>query len=165
MAVRCAALDSVHAGDVFAVAPTIAGLRDARSAGAAAGAVGRLGDALVPSMAALLDGPVSPDPMLAIRLVRAATTRSAERDEVLLRHVGHRDRELGLVVMERLAAPDPAPESTAVVLDRVMQDDVRHAVRILASLAAMAADADDCRRPMSRCGVRSATNSIWCASR
>ena len=143
VAVRCAALDSVHAGDVFAVEPTIAGLRDARSAGAAAGAVGRLGDALVPSMAALLDDPVSPDPMLAIRLVRAATTRSAERDEVLLRHVGHRDRELGLVVMERLAAPDPAPESTAVVLDRVMQDDVRHAVRILASLAAMTTAADD----------------------
>ena len=143
VAVRSAALDSVHAGDVFAVEPTIAGLHDAGSAGAAAGAAGRLGDALVPSMAALLDDPGPPDPRLAIRLVRAATTRSAERDEVLLRHVGHRDRELGLVVMERLASPDPAPDSVAVELDRVMQDDVRHAVRILASLAAMANVGDD----------------------
>ena len=132
MAVRSAALDSVQAGDLFAVAPTIAALRDARSAGAAAGAVGRLGDAVVPSMAGLLDDAGSPDPLLAIRLVRAATTRSAERDEVLLRHVGHRDRELGLVVMERLGAPEPAPDAIAAALDRVLQDDVRHAARILA---------------------------------
>ena len=97
VAVRSAALDSVQAGDLFAVTPTIAALGDARSAGAAAGAVGRLGDAVVPSMAELLDRAGSPAPLLTIRLVRAATTRSEERDGVLIRHVGHSDRELGLV--------------------------------------------------------------------
>ena len=53
--VRNAALESVHAGDAFAVEPTITVLGDPRSAGAAAGAVGRLGDAVVPSMATLLE--------------------------------------------------------------------------------------------------------------
>jgi hypothetical protein len=89
-------------------------------------------------MARVLDDPGSSDPMLAIRLVRAVATRSAERDEVLLRHIGHRDRELGLVVMERLGAPDPAPDSAAAAIDHVMQDEIRHAVWILACLSAMA---------------------------
>ena len=77
-----------------------------------------------------------------IRLVRG-DHRSVARDEVLLRHIAHPDREVGLVVVERLVALDPASDSTAVVLDLVMQDDVRHAARILASLAAMDAAADD----------------------
>jgi hypothetical protein len=143
--VRCAALDSVQAGDLFALTPTIAALDDARSAGAAAGAVGRLGDAVVPSIAELLDHAGSPAPVLAIRLVRAATIRSTERDEVLLRHLGHRDRELGLVIMERLVAPQPAPEAIAEVLDRVLHEDVHHAGRILAALAAIHAAGDDHR--------------------
>jgi hypothetical protein len=142
VAVRCAALDSVQAGDVFAVTSTIAALRDAGSAGAAAGAVGRLGDAVVPSMAGLLARAGSPAPLLAIRLVRAATMRSAQRDEVLLRHVGHTDRELGLVIMERLGAPEPSPDAVAVVLDQVLHEDVRHAARILAALAAIDAGGD-----------------------
>ena len=62
VAVRSAALDSVQAGDLFAVTPTIAALGDARSAGAAAGAVGRLRDAVVPSLAKLLDRAGSPAP-------------------------------------------------------------------------------------------------------
>jgi hypothetical protein len=145
VAVRCAALDSVHAGDAFALAPTIAALGDVRSAGAAAGAVGRLGDALLPSTAELLDRAGSPAPVVAIRLVRAATTRSAARDEVLLRHVGHRDRELGLVIMERLGGPESAPDPIAMALDGVMPEDVHHAAQILAGLAALDADGDDRR--------------------
>jgi hypothetical protein len=145
VAVRCAALDSVQAGDLFAIAPTIAALGDAGSAGAAAGAVGRLGDAVVPAMAGLLDGAGSPAPPLAIRLVRAATTRSTRRDDVLIQHVGHRDRELGLVVVERLEAAEPAADATGVALDRVLQEDARHAVRILAALAAFDAVEDDRR--------------------
>jgi hypothetical protein len=145
VAVRCAALDSVQAGDSFAVGPTIAGLGDASSAGAAAGAVGRLGDALVPSMAELLDRAESPAPLLAIRLVRATSTRSTARDEVLVRHVRHRDRELGLVIVERLTAPEPVPDAAAVVLDHVLDEDVRHAARILAALAAIDTAGDDRR--------------------
>jgi hypothetical protein len=45
--------------------------------------------------------------------------------------------------MERLATPAPASDPSAEVLDLVMQDDVRHAVRILACLLAMDAAADD----------------------
>src|SRR4029077_20444612 len=55
-AVRSAALDSVQAGDSFALVPTLAGLARPRSAEAAAGAIGRLGDAVVPALAHLLDG-------------------------------------------------------------------------------------------------------------
>jgi hypothetical protein len=130
-------LDSVQAGDLSAVARAIAALRDARSAGAAAGAIRRLGDAVLPSMAELLDAAGSPAPLLALRLVRAATTRSTARDEVLLPHVGHRDRELGLAVTERLIAPEPAPEAAVTVLDGVMPEDLRHAARILAAQAAI----------------------------
>jgi hypothetical protein len=143
-AVRCAALDSVHAGDVFAVAPAIAALRDARSAAAAAGAIGRLGDGVHPSMAELLDAAGSPAPLVALRLVRAVTTRSAARDEILLRHVGHRDRELGLAATERLIALEPAPDAGATVLDGVLQEDVRRAARVLGALAAIEG-ADDVR--------------------
>jgi hypothetical protein len=144
--VRSAALESVQAGDLFAVAPAIAALGNARSAGAAAGAVGRLGDAVLPSMAALLASAGSPAPLPALRLVRAATTRSTARDEVLLPHVGHRDRELGLAVVERLIAPEPAPDAAVTLLDAVMVEDVRHAARILAALATIEADGDDQRQ-------------------
>ena len=142
-AVRSVALDSVREGDAFAVGPAIAGLREARSAEAAMGAVGRLGDAVVPAMAALLDAAGSPAPPLSLRLVRAATNRSDARDEVLLRHVRHRDRELGLAITERLVAPERAPGATATVLDAALLDSVRHGARILTALTALATiDAD-----------------------
>jgi len=145
VAVRSAALDSVQAGDVFAVEATIAALADVPTADAAAGAVGRLGDALIPSMSDLLDRAGSPAPRLAIRLVRAAATRSTARDEVLMRHVGHLDREVGLSVMERLEGAEPAADAVAVALDHVLLQDVRHAVRILTALAAFDAVAADHR--------------------
>ena len=52
-------------------------LGDARSADAAAGAVGRLGDAVVPALAEPLDERDRRLPVLALRLVRAATTAVA----------------------------------------------------------------------------------------
>ena len=136
VAVRNAALESVRAGDSFAVAPAIAMLGDARTADAAAGAVGRLGDAVVPSMAELLEGAGSPAPVLAMRLVRADSTQSVARDEVLRRHLAHPDRELALAVAERLVALDPAPDTTAVALDNRLREDVRRAALVLAALAA-----------------------------
>jgi hypothetical protein len=143
LAVQGAALDSVRAGDQFALEPTLAALGDARSAGAAAGAIGRLGDAVIPAMAGLLDAAGSPAPLSAVRLVRAATTRSTGRDQVLLSHVGHRDRELGLAALERLVAPEPAPDESVIVLDGVLLDDVRHAGRVLTVLVAIEASGDD----------------------
>jgi hypothetical protein len=145
MAVRCAALDAVQAGDRFAPAPTLAALRDPRSAESAAGAVGRLGDDVVPSMGEWLDAAGSPGTPAVMRLVRAVSTRSAERDHVLSRHVGHPDRELAVIVTERLAAPEPAADATARVLDGVLLEDVRHAGRILGAIRAMDAGADDLR--------------------
>ena len=137
VAVRNAALESVREGDAFAVAPAIAMLGDPRSAETAAGAVGRLGDAVVPSMAKLLESSGSPAPSLVIRVARAHALPSAARDEVLRRHLAHPDRELALVVAERLVSVDPASEATVVALDQVLIDDVRHAARILAALDAL----------------------------
>jgi HEAT repeat protein len=139
LTVRNAALESVQADDEFAVAPAIAMLGDPRSAEAAAGAVGRLGDAVVPSMAKLLERSGSPAPPLVIRAVRALALPSAARDEVLRRHLAHPDRELALVVAERLVSAGRASEATAVALDNILIDDVRHAARILGALAAIVA--------------------------
>ena len=145
--VRNAALESVRAGDSFAVAPAIAMLGDAHTADAAAGAVGRLGDAILASMAELLESAGSPAPVLAMRLVRADSTQSVARDEVLRRHLAHPDRELALAVAERLVALDPAADATAVALDDRLREDVRRAARVLAALAAF--DTDDAAGPSS----------------
>ncbi len=164
-AIRTAALVSIQAGDVFAVPAAIAALHDPRTSEAASGAVGRLGDAAVPSIAAALDsaaldssalpaGPLDPVPpgrapnaaldelaspasAPVMRLVRAATTPTSARDAVLRQHVGHPDRELALAVAERIVAPEPASEETAAALDAALLDDARHAMRILVALAAL----------------------------
>jgi hypothetical protein len=149
-AVRSAALDAVGPDDGFAVEAAIAALGDPATLGAAAGAIERLGDAVVPSLARLLDAagtsaagtpaagpPVLPASPLVTRLVRAAATRTPARDEVLRRHVRHPDRDLGLVVMERLTAPGPATDETAQALDTVLSEDVRHAGSVLAAIAAV----------------------------
>ena len=138
-AVRAAALESVRPGDRFAVEPAVRALGDARSAPAAMGAIGRLGDLAVPPLAAAL---ASTDPAggrLAARLVRAVTTPGEPRDEVLRRHVRHRDRELGRLVMERLAGPGPAPEAAGDPLDAALRDDAQHAARTLGAVVALAA--------------------------
>ena len=71
----------------------------------------------------------------------------------------HRDRELGLVVMERIAAPGPASDATAAALDGVLADDVRHAARILAALVALRSTTTTRSRPMRRCAAPSTTSS------
>jgi hypothetical protein len=138
--VRTAALDSIQPGDAFAVVPAVSALGDPRSATSAMRAIGRLADAALPSLVTLLE---SADPAavpLAARMVRAVTTPSAARDDVLRRYVQHRDRELGLLVMDRLAGPGPAPQATAEALDKVLHDDVQYAARILGAIVAMSAD-------------------------
>jgi hypothetical protein len=141
--VRAAALDSIQPGDAFAVEPAIRAVADPRLATSAMASIGRLGDAAVPSLVTLLESPDPAAAPLASRMVRAVTTPSAARDDVLRRHVGHRDRELGLLVMDRLAGPGPAPDAMAVTLDTVLHDDVEHAARILGAIDAIPADRDD----------------------
>ena len=79
-------------------------------------AVGRLGDAALPAAGEALLGrprptPDSPKTLRAVRLARALTTVTEARDALLTRWAAHPDREVGRVVLERLAvaAPPPAP--------------------------------------------------------
>ena len=135
--VRRAALEAVQAGDVGAVPAVVAALADSRFLEAASGAVERLGDAVVPSMDAQLAEAGSPAPSPVVRLVRSAATPTPMRDDVLRRHVGHRDRELGLVVMTRLASAAPTPVEAAGSLDATLAEDAGHAGRILAALVVL----------------------------
>jgi hypothetical protein len=51
--------------------------------------------------------------------------------------VGHPDRDVGRVVLERLAAAGPASHALARVVDEVVAMDVAHAVRVLGALVAL----------------------------
>jgi hypothetical protein len=143
-AVRVAALDAVRPGDVHAVPAAIAALDQPATIAAAAGAIERLGDAVLAPLAAALDGTGAPAPASVLRLVRSAATRSPGRDAVLLRHAGHRDRDLGLAVLERLVAAGPAPEAAVPALDGALADDLEHAAAIAGAIAAL--DGDGGRR-------------------
>ena len=129
--------DAVGAGDAYAFDAALAALADPRMAAAAGGALDRLGDAVVPALEERLHPATVPAGAVVTRLVRALHGRSAAREAVLRAHVGHPDRDLGLVVMERLVGPDPAAPETDVVLDRVSEGDAVHAARILAALRAV----------------------------
>jgi hypothetical protein len=126
----------VQPGDRDTVDVAVRALDDPATAAAAAGAIARLGDTVLPVLDDRLDGQ---DPRVADagRLVCAVGTRSPARDDVLARHVAHPDRELGLVVIDRLAGPGPAPEGVAAALGLVQEDDLRHAGRILRALIAL----------------------------
>ncbi|HET9852480.1 MAG TPA: hypothetical protein VFP56_08240 [Candidatus Limnocylindrales bacterium] len=151
--VRRGALDAVQPGDDFAVDAAVGALLDPATAVAAAGAIARLGDAAAPALANVLgavgsgrgEARVTPQPkgaradvdLLAARMVRAMRTAGPARDRVLVEHVGTPDRSVGLLILQRLAAPIPAPKPAHASLDAVVQDDLEHAVRILDALAAL----------------------------
>jgi hypothetical protein len=140
VAVRRAALDAVRPADEHAAGPAIAALDDPRTHEAAAGAIDRLGDLVVPALSQALDAP-GPVTATTRRLVRAVRTPSPARDRVLAGHLGHPDRELGLQVMERLAASGPGSAETADALGAILDDDARHAARVIA--ARLAVDRSD----------------------
>ena len=81
--------------------------------------------------------PDSPETLRAVRLARALTTVTEARDALLTRWAGHPDREVGRVVLERLAAAGPAPADLATVVDEVVTADVAHAVRVLGAVATL----------------------------
>ena len=147
---RRAALDAVQAGDDSAVRSVVHALDDPATAGAAAAAIARLGDAVVPVLAARLDDPEvaagAPDVR---RLVCSAGGGTVARDDVLARHVGHPDRELGLLVQERLVRAGPAAERVASALDVALEDDLRHAARILGALVALDGSEDPLVRALA----------------
>ena len=59
------------------------------------------------------------------------------RDALLTRWAGHPDREVGRVVLERLAADGLAPDALATVVDEVVAADVAHAVHVLGAVVAL----------------------------
>jgi hypothetical protein len=141
--VRCAAIEAVRVSDRAAVRQVVEALDDAWTFGPAADAVDRLGDAVVPLLAERLDAATAPVSPGLIRLVRSVATPSPARNEVLLRHIGHPDRELGLAVMERLGGPDPIAVEAVAPLHAVLVDDARRAARILAAERALEAQTAD----------------------
>lgn len=144
--VRRAALDAVQPGDEVPIGVVVAALDDRTTAAAAAGAIERLGDSVLPTLATTLDqSPAAPG---ATRLVCATGAGSPARDAILTRHVGHPDRALGLLVMERLARPGPATPELASALDAVLADDLEHARRILRALLAVGSDPGLVRRAL-----------------
>lgn len=151
LAVRCAAIESVRPDDRFAVEAVVVALGDVGTIGAASGAVERLGDAAVPALVEALDTARTPASSTVMRLVRAAATRTPARDDVLRRHVGHPDRELGLAIIERLVADEPASDGVAAALDMVLADDARQAARIVAAGLAIG-HSDDWRDPGAAAG-------------
>jgi hypothetical protein len=137
--VRSAAIEAVRAGDLHAIGPVIAALGEPRTRALAAGAMERLGKSVAPAVTEVLDAAECPAPPLAGRVVRAARIAAPElAHEMLDRYVGHRDREFGCTVLERLVMPSPAPQSLAAELDRMLLDDAHHAARIAGAIVACA---------------------------
>ena len=94
-------------------------------------------DAALPALAAALADPDAGDSVATARLLRAMRNFGAARDSILAKHVGHRDRALGLLVLERLAGAAPPAPPLAAALDLVLGEDLEHASRILEAMAAL----------------------------
>ena len=159
-AVRTAALDAVRQGDDAFVASVVAALDDPGTTVAAGDAVGRLGDAALPAagealLRAASADPDSPTTLRALRIARALTTDTEDRDALLTRWAAHPDREVGRVVLERLAVAGPASSTLASVVDDVLATDVTHAVEVLGALVALRAEPGPAP---PRSGERASTN-------
>jgi hypothetical protein len=161
MAVRRAALDAVRPGDAFAVGPVLAALRDPATIGPAGGAAERLGDALLPALEKRLVDPRVPAEPDVLRLVRSMAGPSDPRDDLLAAHVGHRDRDLGLVVMERLVGPGPIPDEHAAALDQVLADDATHGARIIAARMALKSTSGEASEDQGDAPLHSALADEW----
>ena len=137
VAVRRAALESVQHGDGFAVSAVLAALKEPATIAAAVGAAEQLGDALLPRLEVRFHDrrvPTEPD---VVRLVRAMTARTRDRDEILTHHLEHRDRDVGLAIMERLADAAPILTEHGGALEKTLAADLAHAGRILAARTAL----------------------------
>jgi len=142
-AVRAAALDAVAPGDAVdpeVVRRVVAALEEPRTAGSAAAALPRLGDAAVPVLAATLarDGARRRTP-----LIRAAGAAAA-RNGVAVIEPALRDPDRS-VVLDALDALDAAGGAAVVpppLLDEVFDDAAAHAARALAARASLDGDDD-----------------------
>jgi hypothetical protein len=137
--VRRAALDAVNHGDREHVMAVIVALMDPMTAGAAAGALERLGDLAAPAVTSILARAKVPAPAYAARIVRCTRFTEPVRESVLAPHAGHADRELGLAVLQSLVADEVSPSLAATIND-VLVDDATHEQRIVDAHAAVARD-------------------------
>ncbi len=81
-------------------------------------------EAALPALAAALAEPDAGDAVATARLLRAVRPSGEARDAILARHVGHPDRALGLLVMDRLAGAGPSTPEVAAALDDVLPEDI-----------------------------------------
>jgi len=135
--IKRAALDAVGHGDREHVMAVIVGLMDPTTAGAAAGALERLGDLAAPAATSILTRAKVPAPAYAARIVRCTRFSESLRESVLAPHAAHADRELGLAVLQSLASNDGVSPTLAAILDDVIVADVEHERRVVATRAAV----------------------------
>ncbi len=137
-AVRADGLAAVGVGDAGHVEDVVAALEDPATCGAAVAAVGRLGDAVLPSVANALAATAVPVPAATVRLARGVRNASPEAVvDCLGPHVEHPDRELGLAVRSALAAAGVEAAPLAADIEPALRADAEHAARCLAALAAV----------------------------
>jgi hypothetical protein len=130
---RAEALAAIGPADVDLVDEVVTALEVPATMSAAAAALGRLGDAALPRIAAVLAETSEQPTPATVRLVRA--TRAASPDQAamcLFPYIEHRDRELGLAVLTALAAAGADPAPIAAALDRTLQADAEHFARCAA---------------------------------
>jgi hypothetical protein len=133
--VRSAALRALGPGDADLLDDVLAALEEPATIEAAVDALARLGDAVLPAVAAALSEPVSPTTARLVRAARAAWPEGVAR--CLGPHVEHPDRELGLEIISALAAAHVDAEPLGPALDRALHADAEHAALCLAALAAL----------------------------
>ena len=132
-AMRTEALAAIGPADVELVDEVVAALEIPATMGAAVAALGRLGDAALPRIAAVLAETWEQATPATLRLVRATRAASpAEAAMCLGPYIEHRDRELGLAVLTALAAAGADPAPIAAALDRTLRADAEHFARCAA---------------------------------
>jgi hypothetical protein len=137
--VRKAGLEAVSSSDEGLVDDVIAALEEPSTIGAAAAAIGQLGDAVLERLQAVLADAAAPVPAFTHRFVRSVRPRSPDRAVASLGpFIEHRDRELGLAVLIALESGRADASVLSDTLDRVLRVDAEHAARCLAALGAAA---------------------------
>jgi hypothetical protein len=132
-AMRTEALAAIGPADVDLVDEVVAALEVPATMSAAAAALGRLGDAALPRIAAALAETSEQPTPATLRLVRATKAASPDQATTCLRsYIEHRDRELGLAVLIALAAAGADPAPIAATLDRTLRADAEHFARCAA---------------------------------
>jgi len=131
---RAEALAAIGPADVDLVDEVVTALEVPATMSAAAAALGRLGDAALPRIAAVLAETAERPTPLTVRLVRATTATSPDQAAMcLFPYIEHRDRELGLAVLTALAAAGADPAPIAAALDRTLRADAEHFARCAAA--------------------------------